>query len=215
MTLRVRLFRLASAGRRGLLAAAAGVVLASPAVSAQQAPLPVLSPGDVLRITVVGKPEMSGEFEIAGDTTIAHPYFRNVRVAGAPFSEVEKRVGDYLRGYEANPQFLVEPLFRVSVTGEVRRPDLFVVRPEVTVLQALARAGGPTERGRLDRVHLVRRGTDRVLDLTRPELGDAQLTVSSGAQISVERRVSVFRDYIAPAGSVVAALASVARLFMK
>jgi polysaccharide export outer membrane protein len=175
----------------------------------------VLAPGDVLRITVLGKPEMSGEFEIAGDSTIAHPHYRQVRVAGASFPEVERRVGEYLRGYEANPQFLAEPLFRVSVTGEVRRPDLFVVRPEVTVLQALARAGGTTERGRLDRVHLVRRGVDRVLDLTRPELGEAQLTVRSGDQIWVERRVSVFRDYVAPAGSVVAALASVARLFMK
>jgi polysaccharide export outer membrane protein len=196
-------------------AVAAALAFASPAAFAQAESATVLAPGDVVRITVVGKPEMSGEFEVQGDSTIAHPYFRQVRVAGAPLPEVERRVGDYLRGYETNPQFLVEPLFRVSVTGEVRRPDLLVVRPEVTVLQALARAGGTTERGRLDRVHLVRRGVDRVLDLTRPELGEAQLTVRSGDQIWVERRVSVFRDYVAPAGSVVAALASVARLFMR
>jgi len=173
----------------------------------------VLSPGDQVRVTVWGNEKMSGLFEVAGDSTIAHPLYRGVRAAGVPLPELEAGVRRVLLTYEQNPQFLVEPLFRVTVTGEVRRPDLLVLRPETTLLHAIAAAGGATERGRLDRVHLVRAGQERLLDLTRPELGLGQMPVRSGDQIRVERRVSIFREYVAPSASVVAALVAVARLF--
>ncbi|HEU0015479.1 MAG TPA: polysaccharide biosynthesis/export family protein [Longimicrobium sp.] len=188
----------------------------APALRAQApAEPPVLSPGDQVRIVVWGSNEkMGGDFEVAGDGTIAHPLFREVRAAGVPMQQVEAGVRRVLGVYEANPQFLVEPLFRVSVTGEVRQPNLLVLRPETTLLQAVARAGGVNERGRLDRVHLVRNGQAQVLDLTRPELGHAQMLIRSGDQVRVERRSNVFREYVAPSASIVAALAAVARLFV-
>lgn len=201
--------------RSVLFVAAVAAGLASPAHGQGTDGVPVLTPGDAVRITVLGKSEMTGEFEIAGDSTISHPHFRHIRAAGVPIPEVERRVREYLLGFESNPQFLVEPLLRVTVTGEVRRPDLFVLRPEVTLIQAVARAGGATERGRLDRVYLVRDGVERVVDLTRPEFGALGIRVRSGDQITVGRRVSVFRDYAAPAGSIVAAIAAVARLFIE
>jgi polysaccharide export outer membrane protein len=194
--------------------AAALLLLATP-LRAQSADSAVLAPGDQVRITVWGNDRMSGSFEVAGDGNISHPLYRGVRAAGLPMAQVEAGVGRVLETYEARPQFLVEPLFRVAVTGEVRQPNLLVVRPETNVTQALALAGGALDRARLDRVRLVRGGTVRELDLTRPELGHGRLPVRSGDEIRVERRVSVFREYVAPSASIVAALAAVARLFIK
>ena len=199
---------------RGILALA--LLALAPALSGQTAAdPPVLSPGDQVRIVVWENAGMSGEFEVSADGTIAHPLYREVRVAGLPLPEVEAGVRRVVQTFEENPQLLVEPLFRVSVTGEVRQPNVWVLRPEATLLQAIARSGGPTERGRLDRVHLVRGGREQVLDLSRPELGHGRLPVRSGDQLSVERRNNVFRDYLGPAASLVAAAAAVARLFIK
>jgi polysaccharide export outer membrane protein len=200
-----------SAPLRGLIVLL--VFAAAPRLHAQAAPeAPVLRPGDLVRITVWKNDALSGEFVVGGDSVVAHPIYREVRAAGVPLAEVEAGVQRVLQRFEANPQFLVVPLFRVAVAGEVRQPDLLLVRPEVTLMQAVAQAGGVTERGRLDRVHLVRGGQDRVLNLTVPGVGD--IPVRSGDQIRVDRRVSVFREYVAPAASVVAALAAVARLFI-
>ncbi len=175
----------------------------------------VLAPGDMVRITVWRKPELSGEFEVAPDSSVAHPLYRAVRVAGLPLGAVEERLGTFLRQYETTPNFVVQPLFRVSVGGEVQKPDLYPLRLGTTVIQAIVTAGGATERGRLDQVELVRGGRSQLLDLTRPEAGAAQLTIRSGDQIVVRRRSDVFRDRIAPAASIVAALTAVLSLFVR
>ena len=41
----------------------------------------------------------------------------------------------------------MEPLVRVAVSGEVTRPRVFAVRPETTIGEAVARAGGVTQDG--------------------------------------------------------------------
>jgi protein involved in polysaccharide export with SLBB domain len=176
---------------------------------------PVLNPGDAVRITVWRKEELSGEFTIAGDSTIAHPLYRTVKAAGVPLRDVEARVRQRLLAFEGNPEFVVEPLFRVSVGGEVRAPALFTLRPEVTILQAVARAGGLSERARLDRVRLIRDGTIQYIDLSDPQSSTGGMLIHSGDQIYVERRRDVLREYIAPVASIVAALASLARVLVK
>lgn len=194
-----------------LLASLAAILACVPAARAQAAPAdsaPMLAPGDVVRITVWRKEELSGEFPVGPDGTVVHPLYRDVQVAGVPAAVVEERMLEYLRRLETNPRFVVQPLFRVAVGGEVRKPDLYSLAPVTTLAQAVALAGGPTERGRLDRVRLVRGGTEQVLDLTRPDVGSGRITIRSGDQIVVPRRVSVFRDYIAPASGLAATAVS-------
>jgi polysaccharide export outer membrane protein len=199
-----------------LLAVLAAAVLfrAHPAAAQADAPV-VLRPGDAVRIAVYGKADMSGEFAVTPDGAIAHPLYRGVVVAGVPLSEVDARLRRRLQQYETNPEFVVEPLFRVSVGGEVRQPNLYMVGPDVTLMQAVAKAGGLTERGRLDRVRLMRDGSEQSLDLSHPTAATAALTVRSGDQIYVERRRDTARELIAPVASVVAAIAAVARLIIQ
>ena len=114
-----------------------------------------------------------------------------------------------LEKYEANPQFVVEPLLRVAVGGEVRLPNLYNLAPETSVSQAVALAGGATERGHRDRVRLVRAGSDIVVDLRRADITGAGMPIRSGDQITVERTSAVFRDYIAPTIGLLGGIASI------
>lgn len=185
------------------------LLLASPAL-AQDAPS--LQPGDTVRVVVWNRPEMSGSFLVGGDGTIRHPLFSTVVVAGVPVSTAEARVAAVVARYQANPQVVVDALFRVGVGGEVRRPGLFSLPPETTIAQAVALAGGVTEAGRAREARLLRRGSETRIDLTSPAAASAP--IRSGDQIFVERRTSVFREYVAPVGSLVAALAAVAGLLL-
>lgn len=194
------------------------LALALPAPAAAQSPAAqtVLSPGDAVRVTVWRQPELSGEFAIAADGSIQHPLYHEVRVAGVPLPEVETRLRAFLGRLESNPQFVVEPLLRISVAGEVGSPDLYTLRPEVTVAQAVVAAGGVRERGRWDRVRLLRDGREHLVDLTDTSAGSlAQSPVRSGDQIIVERREDFFRDVLVPSASVTAAVVGILNLLVR
>lgn len=189
------------------------------ALHAQSSEVPVapavLQAGDAVRITVWEHEELTGEFEITGDGTIAHPVYRTVQAAGVPRDALERSIGDLLRRFDTTPQFVVQPLFRVVVGGEVRQPSLYLLSPETTVAQAVGLAGGVTERAKLEEVVLFRNGAETIIDLTRAEAGTGQVPVRSGDQIFVRRRVSFFREYVAPAGSITAALVAIVGLLIR
>lgn len=194
------------------IALAALVLLAAPAVRAQEAAPPTLRPGDVIRVSVFRLPEFSGEFPVGPDGTIMHPLLREVVVAGVPRPEIERRIREVLLRYETDPRFVFDFLFRVSVGGEVRIPNLYNLIPETTIAQAIAAAGGVSERGRLDRVVLVRNGAETVLDLQNPAATVNAVTVRSGDEIRVARRLNPF-GVITPFASIVGAVAAVIAIF--
>jgi protein involved in polysaccharide export with SLBB domain len=174
-----------------------------------------LTPGDAIRIDVWRNKELSGEFPIAADGSITHPLYRELKVAGIPLPEVESRIRSFISRYEATPTFVVTPLLRVIVGGEVRQPNIVSVPPGTTVAQVLAMAGGPTERGRLDRVELRRQNGSRTLNVTGPDAMDARLEVHSGDMILVGRRNNVVQELITPASSILAALAAVTSVIIQ
>ncbi len=80
-----------------------------------------LNPGDAVRITVWRKPDLSGEFFVGADSSIAHPFYSEVKVGGVPFAVATERVKQFVRRVEASP-VLVEPLYQVMILCEVRNP---------------------------------------------------------------------------------------------
>lgn len=168
-----------------------------------------LRPGDAVRISVWRKPEYSGEFTISYEGAIGHPFYQQLRVTGVAVPEVRRLIADHLAKFEAQPLFVMEPLLRVTVGGEVNRPGLYTLTRETSVAQAVAAAGGVAERGRSDRVQVFRDGRSVQVDLTQPEPGNAQLPIRSGDEIYVARRRAVFRDYILPVISIAGAAAAI------
>lgn len=186
---------------------------AQPAVQPAASTVNSLNPGDVLRITVWRKPELSGEFIIATDGTVSHPLYRSVRVTGIPLSAVETRIRDFLATLEENPQFVVEPLLRVAVAGEVRQPNVYNLRPETSLAQAVAIAGGTTDRGRRDRVVLVRDNRDAIVNLRKPDQTGAGMLVRSGDQVVVERESRPW-DTVGPIVSILGATAAIVSVIL-
>jgi len=175
----------------------------------------VLRPGDALRITVWRNPELSGEFAIAGDGSITHPLYRSVRVTGIPLTAAEGRIRTFLLQLENNPEFVVEPLLHVAIGGEVVRPNLYTLRPETSVADAVALAGGPTDRGRRDHVRLLRDGGETVLDLTKPQAGMAAMPIRSSDQILVDRKRALFRETLGPIITVAGATAAILNVILR
>jgi len=195
--------------------------ISTPAAAQQRAPTraeqAALSPGDSVRIVVWRKPEFSGDFVVAPDGSITHPLFRSVKVAGMPFATAEANMRQFLSGFEDNPQFVMEPLIRVAVSGEVPRPSVFALRPETTIGEALARAGGTGPNGARNRVRVLRLtpgGQQQTfkLNLEDPDRTDGTQPVRSGDQIIVDRRHSFFKDFLLPALTVVGSIASIGLL---
>jgi protein involved in polysaccharide export with SLBB domain len=175
-----------------------------------------LRPGDVLRIAVWRQPpEWSGDFAIAADGSISHPLYRSIRVTGVPLSNVETEFRQLLGRFDENPNFVLQPLVRVVVMGEVQQPNLYRLPPATTVAEALALAGGPTERARLGSVRFIRDGHERSLDLRDTSGEITRIEVRSGDQILVPRRSAIFRDVLAPAASLLAAVGWLVNLTVK
>lgn len=174
-----------------------------------------LNPGDQIRIVVWRNAELSGDFSIAPNGTITHPLYREVQVTGLPLSAVEDRLRTFLTRYTTNPQFVILPLVKVIVGGEVRSPNVFSVPPGTTIAQVVTMAGGPTDRGKVDQIRLLRGGQEITVDLTRPDSQAASVQVRSGDQILIPRTSNIFRDTIGPVASSVAAIAAIVSIFLR
>ena len=189
-------------------------VAQQPRAQAEQA---VLTPGDSVRIVVWRKPEFSGDYVIAPDGSISHPLYREVKVAGVPFQTAESNLRTFLSRFEENPQFVMEPLIRVAVSGEVTRPMVFAVRPETTIGEAVARAGGTTQFGARNRVRVLRFDPNGQQHLLTVDLSDANsdsgtMPIRSGDQIVVDRKKSFVKDILLPTLGVIGSVASIGLL---
>ena len=134
----------------------------APAVDAH-----VLQPGDEIDVQVYREPELSGTFKLNAAGEIRHSLIGVVPLAGqtveAAEAEIMRRLG---KDYLVNPRVIVKLAStqgsQVVVLGEVRKPGVYPLPfgEKMTLLQAIAGAGGFTDLASPDRVSLVRRLPD-------------------------------------------------------
>ena len=108
-----------------------------------------LGTGDQLRVTVFGHEDLSGEFEIDGAGRISMPLIGQVDAMNLTTNELENRIVERLDGdYILNPRVSAEVInYRpYYILGEVSRPGEFQYTSGITVLNAVAAAGGFTYR---------------------------------------------------------------------
>lgn len=151
--------------RRGLLrvfalGAGAGLVVGcSTTAPAGDPGAPVeyrLGPGDQLRITVFNEPDLTGQYLVGSQGSIAYPLVGDVRAAGLTLEEFTQALQTALQAYIRTPNVSVEvanyrPFF---ILGEVQRPGTYPYSANLTVLNAVATAGGFTYRANRSRVYI-------------------------------------------------------------
>lgn len=106
-----------------------------------------VQPLDVLDISVFQVPDLTKTVEVSSSGQISLPLIGAVAVAGKSVSGVEAEIAAKLRAnYLQAPQvsvFVKESAnSRVTVDGAVKNPGVYPVKGQITLLQALATAGG-------------------------------------------------------------------------
>jgi polysaccharide export outer membrane protein len=159
----------------------------------------LLGPGDVVKLSVYGSPDLSLETRVSESGNITFPLLGQVSVGGLSVAAAEKKIGDMLEkgGYlkKAQVNMLVTTLAsqQVSVLGYVNRPGRYAVEGRRKVLDLLAMAGGIHGEGG-DIINLVRtrngnttRETIDVVDMVRKGELNKDYEVAGGDIIYVER----------------------------
>lgn len=121
-----------------------------------------LGPGDKVRVTVFNEKDLSGDFDVSDQGFVALPLIGQVKVAGRTISEVEAIVTQkYGKDYLVDPHVTVEVLnYRpFFILGEVQKPGSYPYVSGMTVINAVALAGGYTPRANKDRI-VIKHGND-------------------------------------------------------
>lgn len=115
--------------------------------------------GDKLRITVFGHDDLSGDFLVDGSGYIALPLIGKIKAGDRTSREIELAIiGKLEPDYLKNPRVGVEILnYRpFYILGEVQNPGSYPYVDGMTVINAIALAGGYTYRGRENKLLIIR-----------------------------------------------------------
>ncbi len=124
----------------------------------------IISPNDLIEITLVGKSQYYGIFEVNSSGFIYPEGLPRIFISGKTWSEAKKEIrkifsnffvfnsGEFLMNLKASKTV------NVRVMGEVMNPGSFSVSSVNSVLNVLAKAGGFTPNGSLRNIQVIRNG---------------------------------------------------------
>lgn len=119
----------------------------------------VIGAGDVLDVMVYGESDLSRTVFVRIDGRISLPLAGEVQAAGSSPAELGEKITENLE------EFLEEPEVTVIIedskskvyymVGQVESPGEYPITRQITVLQAISRAGGFREWAKKDRIMVV------------------------------------------------------------
>ena len=147
----------------------------------------ILGPNDRIRLKVYGESDITGEYEIDNNGQVSIPLAGHLKAAGATTRQLEKAIASALaKGIVRDPRVNVEiaqyrPYY---ILGEVKKSGEYPYRHGLTVMDAVASAGGFTYRANENKVFLRRSGagTEETYPL------DAPVPVYPGDNIRIPER---------------------------
>lgn len=153
---------------------------------AQESDNYMLGPGDTIVIQVFGQDDMKIETQLTDSGTINYPFLGTLKVTGMTIKQLEQRIYTGLKG-----DYFVEPNVFVGIVqyrpfyihGEVKKPGGYPYQPGMTVNQAIALAGGLTERASKEKIFISREG-----EKEKNTQGDLNSRINAGDTITIEQR---------------------------
>jgi polysaccharide export outer membrane protein len=122
----------------------------------------VLGPNDRVRVKVYGEPDIAGEYEIDGSGSVSIPLAGRIKASGLTTRQLERAIASALsKGIVRDPRVNVDiALYRpYYIMGEVKKSGEYPYKSGLTVLDAVASAGGYTYRANESKVVLRRAGS--------------------------------------------------------
>jgi protein involved in polysaccharide export with SLBB domain len=147
----------------------------------------VLGSNDRIRLKVYGESDISGEYEIDAGGNVSIPLAGHIRAAGSTTRQLERAITSALsKGIVRDPRVNVEiAAYRpYYILGEVKKSGEYPYRLGLTVMDAVASAGGFTYRANENKVYLRRAGAG----VEETHALDAPVPVFPGDNIRVPER---------------------------
>lgn len=182
--------------RRGLSALAFLLALSPLLASAQADPAVELRlrPADLIRVTLLREPDLSGEFEVDERGSVTLPLIGSQRVTESSWATLRDTLrAAYARELNSPDDVIVTPLRRVFVYGSVNKPGAVLVPMTASFAEAVALAEGASQEGDLRRIRVLRDG-QTIVRRAAVESSVIGAGVQSGDQIFVDRRSWVDRN---------------------
>ena len=172
----------------------------------------VVSPGDLLEISVYGVPDLTQKARVNGEGDIDLPLVNNVRVGGLHLEDAQSRIEQAFRSgnYVKNPHvtlLVTEYGNGAELIGEVARPGIYPVLGSRRLFDILSAAGGTTANaGRTVVIANRANHTQRTVLLTNDpqKIMDADVFVYQGETIFVAHAgvIYVVGEVLAPSSFV-------------
>ena len=152
-----------------VLAAPMGACQAPPPMDVA-APTPVsaqeyqLGAGDKVRVHVFGDETLSGEYQVDGRGAFTFPLIGAINAGGLTSTQLESTLETKLKEYMRTPNVSVEILnYRpFYIVGEIRKPGSYPYVDGMTVVNAVAIAGGFTYRAREGEFYIQRKPSGQI-----------------------------------------------------
>ncbi|MBI5575809.1 MAG: polysaccharide biosynthesis/export family protein [Deltaproteobacteria bacterium] len=119
-----------------------------------------LGPEDILKVSVWENKDMTMDVAVRPDGKISLPLVQDVQAEGLTAAELASSIHQKLKAFVVEPQVSVIVIQvnapRIFVIGNVAKPGTYLLRSDVSILQALAQAGGFTQFASPRSIKLVR-----------------------------------------------------------
>jgi polysaccharide biosynthesis/export protein len=124
----------------------------------------IIGPSDVLAITVWKESEFSKTMPVRPDGKISLPLIGEMQASGLTTAQLKQLVGQKLRDYIDDPEVnivVAEIKSRsFNIMGKVVKPGSYDLARPLTVLDAIALAGGFQDFAKVTKVYVLRRMVD-------------------------------------------------------
>ena len=146
-----------------------------------------LRPNDQVRVQVYNEPDITGDYQVDSAGYLSIPLAGRVKAAGLTASQLEHSITSRLKGGILNdPRVTIQvsTYAPIYIHGEVKKSGEFPFRPGLTVMDAVAAAGGFTYRADDSRAYVRRSGA--AAEFVYPL--DARVLVFPGDNIRIPER---------------------------
>jgi len=155
----------------------------------------VIGPEDVLAINVWREPDISRAVTVRLDGAISLPLVGEVQASGRTPLQLERDITQKLKAYISDPEVavMVQEMKskRFNILGQVAKPGSYLLSSSITVLDAIALAGGFRDFAKEKQIYVLRKNPDGTETRLRFNYKDVVKGKNIEQNIKLEPRDSV------------------------